>query len=209
MIVTSVEQMFESGSELVLACVFAARESLSACISITVIESSAQARRACQWCGLSLDGGHGNRRYHPGDCSTAARKARQRANQAAYRQRLNPSTDLAVPPDFRVGRVTVRSVVMPGEDTAALRAAALPVMRSALAFHDALKTVPFSDVLNSQELGRLRSFVDDTLTLIETLNDRLPVADVDSDLYDASDGLEIVKRLWRGQSRPGRRQAVR
>lgn len=174
-----------------------------------VIETSLEGRRACRWCGQSLDGGHGNRRYHPGDCSTAARRARQKNNQAAYRWRRNSSVDVTVPPDFRVGRVTVRSVVMPGEDTAALRAAALPVMRSALAFHDALKTVPFSDVLNSQELGRLRSFVDDTLTLIETLNDRLPVADVDSDLYDASDGLEIVKRLWRGQSRPARRQAAR
>lgn len=182
---------------------------MSGCIPITVIDSSRTARRACLWCGQSLDGGHGNRRYHPGECSTAARKARQRRNQAAYRQRQTPSDAVTVPPDFRVGRVTVRSIVLPGEVSAALLSAARPVMMSALEFHDALKTVPYSDVLNSQELQRLRGFVDDVLALVETVNDTVPIANIDSDIYHASDGLEIVKRLWRGQPRPGRRPATR
>lgn len=102
--------------------------------------------------------------------------------------------------------MTVRSTVMPGERSAALRAAALPVMSAALAFHEALKGVPYSDVLDNQELARLRFFIDDTLTLVETLNDALPVAEVDSDHFQPSDGLDhIVKRLWRGDPRPARR----
>lgn len=169
-------------------------------------ENASPDRRACQWCGRALDGGHGNRRYHPGDCADAAQRARHRNNQAAYRRRLNPATGPSVPPDFRVGRVTVRSVVLPGEEAAALRAAALPVMSAALAFHEALKTVPYSDLLDREELARLRFFVDDTLTLVETLNDTLPVAEVVSDLYDPNDGLDsIVKRLWISKPRPARR----
>lgn len=113
-----------------------------------------------------------------------------------------------MPPDFQAGRVTVRSIVLPGEQSAMLRAAALPVMHAALAFHEALTTVPYSDVLSNQELARLRFFIDDTLALIEALNHTLPTAEVTSDLYDASDGLGIVKRLWLKESRSERRQAT-
>ncbi len=184
---------------------YALREVLSRCIPITVSEKAPPNRRACQWCGHALDGGHGNRRYHSGACSEAARRARHRSNQAAYRRRLNPATGPSVPPDFQAGRVTVRSIVLPGEQSAMLRAAALPVMHAALAFHEALTTVPYSDVLSNQELARLRFFIDDTLALIEALNHTLPTAEVTSDLYDASDGLGIVKRLWLKESRSGRR----
>ena len=79
-------------------------------------------------------------------------------------------------------------------------------MSAALAFHEALKTVTYSDLLDREELARLRFFVDDTLTLVETLNDTLPVAEVVSDLYDPNDGLDsIVKRLWISKPRPARR----
>lgn len=111
--------------------------------------------------------------------------------------------------DFTAGRVTVRSIVMPGQDSAAIRAAALPVMAAGLAFHQALKTVPYTDVLASPELQRLRSFVDDALTLVEAINDLIPVPAIESSEVDPSDGLHIVKRLHVGRTRPGRQRSKR
>lgn len=173
-------------------------------------ERAVEARRPCEWCGHALGDGHGNRRYHAGDCSAAARKHRHRRNQAAYRDRLASPTDLPrVPADFTAGRITVRSIVMPGDDSAAIRAAALPVMLSGLAFHQALKTVPFTDVLDSAALNRLRGFVDDALTLVEAINELIPVPAVESDGVDPCDGLYIVKRLHIGETRPGRQRIGR
>lgn len=115
----------------------------------------------------------------------------------------------AVPRDFSAGRITVRSIVMPGSDSAAIRAAALSVMVSGLAFHQALKSVPFTDVLASAELSRLRYFVDDALALVEAVNECIPVAEVQTDEVDPTDGLHIVKRLHVGRTRAGRQRATR
>lgn len=172
-------------------------------------EPAADVRRPCEWCGHALADGHGNRRYHAGPCAEEARKDRHRRNQAAYRGRLASPPELPeVPEDFKAGRVTVRGIVMPGADSAALRAAALPVMLSGLAFHQALKTVPFEDVLNNAQLNRLRGFVDDALALVEALNELIPVAAVESDEFDPSDGLNIIKRLHVGKTRPARQRAA-
>lgn len=101
---------------------------------------------------------------------------------------------------------------MPGADSAALRAAALPVMVSALAFHHALKEVPYEDVVASEELNRLRGFVDEALKLVEAINDIIPVADIRSEQVDPSEGLNImkrvaiVKRLHVGTTRPSRQR---
>lgn len=165
--------------------------------------SRRSARRPCEVCGLALGATHGNRRYHPGDCADAARKSRHARNQAAYRARRNPSVEPLVPDDFRAGRVTVRGVVVPGDRAAAIRAATLKPLLASLEFHEALKTVPYSDVMNSEELGRLRYYVDDVLVLIDTIDEVIRVPDIDTDAVDPSEGLHIVKRLWLKQKRPG------
>lgn len=160
-------------------------------------------RNPCEVCGYALGNSHGNRRYHPGVCAETARKARQRHNQAAYRARLSGAQQPQVPDDFTSGRVTVKGRILPGEASAAIRTAAMPPLMAALAFHDALREVPYSDVLNNEQLNRLRGFVDDVLTLVEVINDKIPVADIDSERVHASSGLEIVRTLHLNQPRPG------
>ena len=160
-------------------------------------------RRPCEACGLALGTTHGNRRYHPGDCADAVRKARHARNQAAYRARRNPPVEPLVPDNFRAGRVTVKGVVVPGDRAAAIRAATLKPLLASLEFHEALKTVPYIDVVNSEELGRLRYYVDDVLALIDTIDEVIRVPDIDTDAVDPSEGLHIVKRLWLKQPRPG------
>lgn len=155
-------------------------------------------------CGLALGAVHGNRRYHPGECAENARKARHARNQAIYRARRNPSPGPVVPPDFRAGRVTVRGQVVPGDRAVAIRAAVTKPLLASLAFHEALKTVPYTDVLNSEQLLRLRSYVDDVLSLIDAIDDAIRVPDFDtSDLFNPSDGLTVVKRLHVNKKRPG------
>lgn len=154
-------------------------------------------------CGLALGATHGNRRYHPGDCAEAARKTRHARNQAAYRARRNPTTEPLVPADFRAGRVTIKGQVVPGDRAAAIRAAVVKPLLASLAFHNALKTIPFTDVLNSEELGRLRYYVDDVLSLIDAIDEVIRVPDLDTDAFDPSDGLTVVKRLHLKQKRPG------
>lgn len=172
-------------------------------------ESAPSKRRPCEVCGLALGSTHGNRRYHPGDCADAARKARHARNQAAYRARRHAPVEPLVPDDFRAGRVTVKGVVVPGDRAAAIRAATLKPLLASLEFHEALKTVPYTDVMDSEELGRLRYYVDDVLALIDTIDEVIRVPDIDTDAIDPSEGLHIVKRLWLKQTRPGRMQARR
>lgn len=172
-------------------------------------DSAPTGRRPCEVCGLALGTTHGNRRYHPGDCADAARKARHARNQAAYRSRRNPSIEPLVPDDFRAGRVTVKGQVVPGDRAAAIRAATLKPLLASLEFHEALKSVPYADVLDSEELGRLRYYVDDVLALIDTIDEVIRVPDIDTDAIDPSEGLHVVKRLWLNQTRPGRMQARR
>ena len=168
-------------------------------------ESAPTGRRPCEACGLALGTTHGNRRYHPGDCADAARKARHARNQAAYRARRNPPVEPLVPNDFRAGRVTVKGQVVPGDRAAAIRAAALKPLLASNAFHEALKDVHWSDVLNSQELGRLRSYVDDVLSLIEVIDEVIRVPDLTTDKFRPGENMEdrIVKRLERKQKRAG------
>lgn len=154
-------------------------------------------------CGLALGAAHGNRRYHPGDCAESVRKARHARNQAAYRARLNPPRDPLVPEDFRAGRVTVKGQVVPGADATAIRAAVVKPLLASLAFHEALKTVPYTDVLNSEQLLRLRSYVDEVLSLIDAIDEVIRVPEVDTDAVDPSDGLAVVKRLHLNRKRPG------
>lgn len=97
----------------------------------------------------------------------------------------------------------MRSRVVPGSTAAAISAATLPVLLASLAFHDALKTVPYTDVMQNEQLGRLRYYVDDVMTLIEVLNEAIPAPDIDSDLIDARSGLDIVKTLHLNKRRPG------
>lgn len=162
-------------------------------------------RRPCEVCGLALGATHGNRRYHPGECAEKARKARHARNQSAYRARRNPPpTGPVVPPDFRAGRVTVKGQVVPGAKAAAIRAAVVKPLLASLAFHEALKEVPYADVLNSEELGRLRYYVDDVLSLIDAIDDAIRVPDFDtSDLFNPADGLTVVRRLHVNKKRPG------
>lgn len=152
---------------------------------------------------MALGTTHGNRRYHPGDCADAARRARHARNQAAYRARRNPPVEPLVPDDFRAGRVTVKGVVVPGDRAAAIRAATIKPLLASLAFHEALKNVPWTDLMNSEELGRLRYYVDDVLVLIDTIDEVIRVPDIDTDTFDPSDGLNIVKRLSLKQKRSG------
>ncbi|NPC41134.1 hypothetical protein [Nocardioides sp. zg-1230] len=154
---------------------------------------------------MALGETHGNRRYHPGDCADAVRKARHARNQAAYRARHNPPVESLVPADFRAGRVTVKGQVVPGDRAAAIRAAALKPLLASHAFHEALKDVHWSDVLNSQELGRLRSYVDDVLSLIEVIDEVIRVPDLSTDMFRPGENMEdgIVKRLERKQKRAG------
>lgn len=167
-------------------------------------DASPSSRRPCDVCGLALGAAHGNRRYHPGDCAEEARKARHARNQAAYRARRNPSPGPMVPADFRAGRVTVKGQVLPGAKATAIRAAVVKPLLASLAFHEALKEVPYADVLNSEELGRLRYYVDDVLSLIDVIDDAIRVPDFDtSDLFNPSDGLTVVRRLHVNKKRPG------
>lgn len=154
---------------------------------------------------MALGETHGNRRYHPGDCADAVRKASHARNQAAYRARHNPPVEPLVPADFRAGRVTVKGQVVPGDRAAAIRAAALKPLLASHAFHESLKDVHWSDVLNSQELGRLRSYVDDVLSLIEVIDEVIRVPDLSTDKFRPGENMEdgIVKRLERKQKRAG------